>query len=279
MAFTILVPTDFSPTAEKAFLYALDIASKCEGTVFLFHIYTPVESAFIETVEIRTEYNLSNELALMNDLHLLRDKWKQQYPSVKIVTALNRSPFFGSVLRFVQDRHVDLIVMGTQGASGLKKVLVGTIAARMAEKSPIPLLLVPEQFEWSQPEKIVLVTNYHHTDEVAVAFSGKLAKLYDAFIEVVHLPDAEEDKAVARTICDEYAGRLKDKFPDLILTNTIVPTDSVTDTLEALHEHVPYDILVMARHQKNFLERIFWENTTKHMAYLTTKPLLVVPAP
>lgn len=279
MSLNILVPTDFSPTAEKAFLYALDIASRCSGTVFLHHIHTPIESAFIETVEVRTAYNLRNEIALMNDLHLLRDKWSSQYPLVKIVVALGRSPLVGSILRFIQEHHIDLIVMGTQGASGLKKVIVGTIAARMVEKSSVPLLLVPEQFEWSVPEKMVLATNFHHADTAAIAISGKVAKLYGAFIELVHLPDTGADRVVARAVIDEYVDYLREEFPDLPLTATIVPAESVTDTLEDLHKHVPYDMLVMVRHQKIFLEHLFWKSNTKHMAYLTTKPLLVVPSP
>ena len=52
----ILVPADFSPTAEKAFRFALDIATKTKGTVILYHVYTPEESTFIDTEQKSKQY-------------------------------------------------------------------------------------------------------------------------------------------------------------------------------------------------------------------------------
>lgn len=277
MSYNILVPTDFSSTAEKAFLYALDIASKCAGTVFLYHVHTPLESPFIETVEVRREYNLENQQSLMNDLHALRSKWAQKYQGAKVITVLGRSPLVGSVLKFTEDHNINLVVMGTQGASGLKKVIIGTIAARMIEKSTVPLLLVPERFEWREPKNVVLATDYDRADIAALKVSAGLAQQYDAFIEVVHLADMFTDREQMQITFDKYIAGLKMKFPKLKFAASLMYVQFITDALETLHQYMPYDILVMVKHKRKFLEQIFMKSATKHMAYLTWKPLLVIP--
>ena len=77
MPYNILVPTDSSETAGKAFGYALNIASRSKATIYLYHVYSPVESPFIETVEIRRDYNMTNEELLMAELHRLRATRRQ----------------------------------------------------------------------------------------------------------------------------------------------------------------------------------------------------------
>lgn len=278
MLFRILVPTDFSPTAEKAFLYALDIAEKCAGTVFLYHVYTPLESPFIETEKKRREYNLENEKLLMNDLEALKMKGAQRYPGVEIFTQIGYAPLVGSILEFTRNNTIDLIVMGTQGASGLKKVVVGTYAARILEKTTVPLLLVPERFEWKEPKKIVMATDFNQADVLALSLSAHLAKHYGAFIEVVHLVEMPANREQTQAVFDKHISMLKKKLPDLMLTTSLMQIHSIKDALETLHQKVPYDILVMTKYRREFLEQIFLRSSTKQMAYLTSKPLLIIPA-
>src|SRR5690606_5025877 len=96
-------------------------------------------------------------------------------------------------------------------------------------------------------------------------------------IEVVHLPDMDEDSEKAERSFRRYVDELAMHAPGVRLRSTVLATYSVTETLDTLHEHIPYDVLVMVRHKKKFLERFFMESCTKHMAYLTWHPLLVIP--
>ncbi len=64
----MLVPVDFSPTSEKALRFAVDIASKANGMVILYHVYIPVGSTFIGTEETRKQYNTQTEANLLKRL-------------------------------------------------------------------------------------------------------------------------------------------------------------------------------------------------------------------
>ena len=277
MAFKILVPTDFSLTSEKALRYALDIASRCNGVVYLLHVHSPLESPFIETVEIREDYNIEVQQELMAKLHTLRSKWQEEYSNVEIIVALARSPLVHSIISFSQNNAVDLIVMGTQGTSGIRKVIIGTIAVRILEKATLPLLLIPERFEWRIPNKIIIATDAQSKDHLPLTFVAQLAEMYLAATEVIQISEPGEDNITKNTDLKKYIDQQKHKFPNLHLTSACIPAYSVIDTLEKLHEIHPYDLLVMIRHKKTILQRFYLESFTKHMAYLTWHPLLIVP--
>ena len=277
----ILVPSDFSSTAEKAFRFAVNFASKCNGTVVLYHVYTPVESTFIYTMEKRRLYNAGMEKNALKRLQRLKKKIGGEGCTIPIETVVGRAPITDNILGFACQNDIDLIVMGTQGATGLKKVIIGSNASRIAEECQVPVLLIPKRFEWKEPENIVFATNYQSSDIAAINLSIYLAKAYNSRLMVVHLfrptaTNALDDKELAafKTVA-EYLQKSISDFP---IRFEPIRTISVGDTLENLHREISYDMLVMVRRNKGFLQRIFLKSFTKALCYVTRFPLLVVPA-
>ena len=273
----ILVPTDFSPTAEKAFRFALNIATKAKGTVILYHVYTPVESPFIDTGQKSKQYNTQTETNLVKRLQRLKKKVTAHTADVPVSTIVGRSPVIDNILGFAEHNHIDLIVMGTQGASGLKKIIIGSVAARIVEKTDIPVLLVPEKFEWTEPERIVFITNYLQTDRQALSVVLALAKLYGAALTVVHLVDVFAKEEKEKIDFDNYAHAMHRELNEFNLKFKLLKTSSVTETMENLYKEIPYDIVAMVRRKKSFLKKFFLKSFTQNMAYVTNQPLLVVP--
>ena len=273
----ILVPTDFSPTAEKAFRFALDIATKAKGTVILYHVYTPVESPFIDTGQKSKQYNTQTETNLVKRLQRLKKKVTADTADVPVSTVLGRTPIIDNILGFAADNQIDLIVMGTQGGNGLKKAIVGSVAASIVEKTDIPVLLVPEKFEWTEPERVVFITNYLQTDRQALSVVLALAKLYGAAVTVVHLVDVFAKEEKEKIDFDTYAYALHRELNEFNLKFKLLKTASVTETMENLYKETSYDMLAMVRRKKSFLEKFFIKSFTQNMAYVTNHPLLVVP--
>lgn len=273
----ILVPIDFSPTAEKAFRFALDIATKAKGTVTLYHVYTPVESPFIDTGQKSKQYNTQTETNLVKRLQRLKKKVTADNVDVPVSTVLGRTPIIDNILGFAEDNQIDLIVMGTQGGSGLKKAIVGSVAGRIIENSDVPVLLVPEKFEWKEPEQIVFSANYQKTDKQALSLILSLAKLYAAKVIIVHLYDVFAMDEKEKTKFETYAYTMQKEFNKFNLKFQLLKTSSVTETMENLYKKIPYDMVAMVRRKKTFMERFFLKSFTKNMAYITNQPLLVVP--
>jgi len=274
----ILVPVDFSPTSEKALRFAVDIASKANGAVILYHGYIPVGGTFIGTEETRKKYNMQTEAKLAEQLQRFKKSVTGNDLNLAVSTMIGHSPIIDNILGFATHSQIDLIVMGTQGASGLKKVIIGSVAASIIEQSYIPVLLVPEKFEWKEPEHFVFATNYQRADEKALNLTVALAKIYSASVTVMHLLDPYlqfSDKQQADF--SEYAFVLQRTFSDCNLKFKELKTTEVVDTMEKLDDEIGHDVLVMVRRKKDFLERFFAQSLIKNMACIVKKPLLVVP--
>lgn len=274
----ILVPIDFSPTSERALRFAVDIASKANGTVILYHVYIPVGSTFIGTEETRKKYNTQTEANLLKRLHRFKKKVIQTLDESSVAVVIGRSPIIDNILGFAEANQADMIVMGTQGATGLKKKIIGSTAARIIEQSDIPTLLVPEKFEWKEPEHFVFATNYQQADRKALTLTVALAKIYNAAVTVVHLLDPYlQFSAKQQADFSEYAFVLQRTFSDCNLKFKELKTTAIADTMEKLDDEIRHDVLVMVRRKKDYLERLFAESLTKNMAYISTQPLLIVP--
>lgn len=274
----ILVPVDFSPTSKKAFRFAVNIASKSGGTIVLYHLYTPGTKATLGLGDNIREYNERMEENSLKKLQRLKKKVLADTAEVAVSTVVGRTPVVDNILGFAEHNHIDMIIMGTQGASGLKEVIVGSVAAKIMARSDIPVLLIPEKFEWKLPENIVLTSSFHKADREAWPLVFEITKLYGALLTLVHVSDPEDSLVETNTNNFEiYAYRLQRELDDIRIQFKELKTKSITRTMEHLHEEIPYDLLVMARRKLGFLNRLFRGSFTKKMAYTTTLPLLIVP--
>lgn len=276
----ILVPTDFSPTSEKAFRFALEMASLSGGTIVLYHNYTPLETSFVGSASSRKENNKQTEIKLLKRLQRMNKKIAGDKYNVIVSCIVARSPLVSNMLRFAENNHVDIVVMGTQGASGIRRVLIGSVASRVVEKSKLPVLLIPARFEWREPEEFVFASNLEVTDRQALSFMLPLAKLFGAVISVAHLYGAylsDSDKAKKKKGFELYARAIQNSFKGQKMKFYLIDVPSISEGMEELHRNITYDVAVMVRREKLFLEKFFIKSFTRKMAYISERPLLIIP--
>jgi nucleotide-binding universal stress UspA family protein len=204
----ILVPTDFSPTAELAFRFAVNLASRAKGSITLYHNYIPIENTFIGTEITRKKYNAEYEATEVKKLALLKKRVLGDIIQVAVTITVERAPLIDNMLGFAAHNKIDLIVMDTQGASGFKKTIVGSVAAKIVEKSDIPVFLVPEKYKMKEPKQFVLASNIQSFEKNALTLVIDMAKVYDADLTVLHfqslnIPAAEKEKGKKwfRSLC------------------------------------------------------------------------------
>lgn len=274
----ILVPVDFSPTSKKAFRFAVDIASKSGGAVILYHLFIPGRRATLGSVENAKEYNKQFEENSLKRLQRLKKKVLEDTDEVPVSTVVGRTPVTDNILGFAEHNQIDMIVMGTQGASGLKKVTIGSVAAKVIAGAAIPVLLVPEKFILKPIEKVVFTTVIHKADSKALPVVFELAGLYNALVTLVNLLDSGQQASdKEQKDFDMYAYYVQRNFNDYRIQFQQLETDTIVKTMKNLHEEIPYDLLAMTRRKLKTKDRFFQKSFTKGMAYTITKPLLVIP--
>jgi universal stress protein A len=135
----ILVPTDFSPHAEAAFRYALELAKPFHASVHLVAVVEDPVGAGMWSAEVHTA-----EIAGLQ-VNLARDTEQRLRASVPadagtVTTEVRLGNAAKQILEAAQAEGVDLIVMGTHGRTGIAHVVMGSVAEKIVRLAPCPVL-------------------------------------------------------------------------------------------------------------------------------------------
>lgn len=139
----ILVPTDFSPAADRALDEALGLARAFGARVTLFHVYQlppPVpdgELAYGSEVIDALERAAGAQLERAR-----RDAERRAGEGVPISARAVLGGPSDEILAQVQRGGHDLVVMGTHGRTGIRRLLIGSVAERVVRLSTAPVLTV-----------------------------------------------------------------------------------------------------------------------------------------
>jgi nucleotide-binding universal stress UspA family protein len=137
----ILVPTDFSPAADRALDTAIDLARVFGGTVVLMHTYGIPSYAYAGMEALYTaEFMSALETAARNALDEVVVARKGV--DVPIATALYSGVPWEQILLAVQQHEIGLVVMGTHGRRGIAHALLGSVAEKIVRLCPVPVLTV-----------------------------------------------------------------------------------------------------------------------------------------
>jgi nucleotide-binding universal stress UspA family protein len=139
----ILVPTDFSSCAEAAAQYAVDLARRLEATVVLMAAYER-PMFVIPDGDGSLLPDVTTELAehVMTKLLWAREQLAHKDVAVRL-EAVDGAPA-DAILRVARDEGFDLIVMGTHGRTGVRRLFLGSVAEHVVRHAECPVLTVRE---------------------------------------------------------------------------------------------------------------------------------------
>jgi nucleotide-binding universal stress UspA family protein len=277
----ILVPTDFSACADNAVDFAVQSAKLLSAELILFHAFEMKNIAYTDYTGGDKELNK----ALLDDAHDKLVEMKraiEEAERVTVQTYVSVNPVTDALLQAAGELDVDFIVMGTRGAGFLKEKLWGSKTAAMIGKTKVPLIVIPTDYEWKKPEKLLLATNHFENEPVIMDFLFELADLFMVQVHVAVMTDEDDDKAVTflehTRRLQRFEKILKEQYNEPTLTGTHLYGKDFETTLQEHIDAQGIDMLAMVTYQRGFWDRIFHPSMTKKMSYHTEVPLLVIPA-
>jgi nucleotide-binding universal stress UspA family protein len=266
----ILVPTDFSDLSKVAIRYALSMARKMNGKVTLLHVIDVGQHG--ASMRLRL-HSLIDELLKIadEDFEQLVDEMKKYNKTGKPIKYKieQGTSFVETVSKFAKANKCSLIVMGTHGASGLKKVVMGSNTASMLEASSVPVLAVPAEAAFKSFKSVVYATDITNIQKEFKALLTVLAPEKP----VVHVIHVATDKAAA----EEAEGKIDKVLSKSGYKNVLVRVLVNKDPVPAINEYVTkikVDMLTMFPHQYGFFEKLFKRSVTKQLSYYNSVPLL-----
>ena len=135
----ILLPTDFSDTAQYALDYARELAGRFDATVHLLHVVPdPLQTLAVEAAPVVSDLAASWTADAERRLEEVR------LDGPRTVRAVRAGHAFVEILRYAADNAIDLIVMGTHGRGPVEHLLLGSVAEKVVRKASCPVLTVKQ---------------------------------------------------------------------------------------------------------------------------------------
>jgi nucleotide-binding universal stress UspA family protein len=159
----ILVPCDFSKPAINAFRFALNVASQSKGTVQLLHVIElPVLHDTVLMPVLNFEEELLKELREKTDAEFLKLVSKYRVDGVKVMSKVVFGGVATMIMDYITDNSIDIVIMGSHGASGAREFFIGSNAEKIVRRSPVPVLTTKEFYKG--PIKNIVFPNSLETE-------------------------------------------------------------------------------------------------------------------
>ncbi|WP_372472745.1 universal stress protein [Capnocytophaga sp. ARDL2] len=272
---TILFPTDFSVTAENAFIYALQIAHQLKAQLIVFHHFEmPIVSSshagqpelineVYETIEMNRFEDFKKEVS---NLRKIADK--RNLSDVEMTFLMEEGLFVTNVENIVEKESIDLIVMGTSGANNLEKKIFGTNAVRILENVTVPVLSIPAEAHYEGVKTIGFATSLSESNKKALNIMVDFAQSINAELLCLHVMKKEDEQfdKVLKPWIEEFG-------PKGVTFHTAVNED-VEQGLFFLIDKYNVDALVTVKRKMNFLEKMFKTSLSNSMNTHSYVPIL-----
>jgi len=274
----IILPTDFSGNADNAIGYAIQLYREEECTFYLVHTYTPAIYQAEYILHSPGQIGLGDvyQVSSMERLEKLKEQLENDFKNPKhhfIPHSANNS-LVNEITDTVVREKIDLVIMGTQGATGAKEILLGTNTVDLINRANCPVIAVPSDYTFKPPLEILFPTDYE------IAYGGgrlnvllHLAKIYGSQVEVIYISPGYE-LSESRSENKRELESVLDKIPHLFHD---LPDQEVIRGIASFRSKKRMDLLVMIQNKHTFLERLFIDPVIKKAAFHLDIPFLVFP--
>lgn len=274
---SILLPTDFSKNSINAIKYAVELFEKeaCE-----FHIINIQKaSSFVsdDLMTISSSATIYQTLidAAKRSIKNIIAEVKETYNNDlhEFYSIVDYDNFVDGINQICTARDIDLIVMGTKGASGADKVIFGSNTVRVMQRSNTPVLAIPNGCTFNGLDKIAFTSNYlsqYNKEDLRPLFD--ISRLYKSKIDVLHLTNDEslsKDQENNKALLDAWFSDLTHEFIDL-------EKKDIFNTVQQYIKENNVKVLAMTSRKHSFLERLFARHLVETFAFKIDIPFLVM---
>ena len=259
---TIVVPTDFSPSADNAMNYAAQLAQIIGASILLVHVYQiPISMNDVPVLMVSAE-----ELKNSADQGLARAKEIINKTSAGL--EVKTESRLGDVIEEVNDVCASAqpfaIILGKHGASGVERLLFGSTTLSMIRHSKFPVIAVPDIVSSLRTLNIALAVengSFHSRENWIETF----IRLTKAQLHVIYVHEAGKD-----------APMLKNAFIDFNPVYKTIRNEEFLRSIESyVHSHA-IDALIVLPHQHSFIERLFSRTHTAELIQKLNIPIITL---
>ncbi len=275
----VLLPTDFSDNSWNAIAYALQYFKTEACCFYLLHVTTIDNLIVGDTAYIPSQSEIENTY-----VNPAKQKLRQCLKRISTTFDPNKKHRFyaltdysfiiESIRKQVKEKHIDMIVMGTKGASGLKEYIIGSNAGDVITKVKCTTLIVPENATYQPHKEIAFPTDFTMSYDIQTLepISELLSKQKTA-LRILHITK----KSTVLNTEQEYNKELIEEFFDEFNFSFHFLTNSkLEDAIQCFVESRDIDLIVMVAKNLNYFQHILFHSRVEKISYHTEVPFLVL---
>lgn len=253
----ILVPTDFSEHSGFALEYASFLAKKNNSELYVLHIVR--NPSYIKSAQEKLNEVLSNDyLASLNAKLVLEE-------------GNNVSKTINQVGKKI---GVDLIVMGSNGASNVEEIILGSNTENVIIKTKFDVLTVKHQMKSPELKSILFASDFSPESYAIFETVKKFAKLFNSTIHLLRVTKSEKPRIQEKmNLFIEYH-QLKEEginYEVTIMNNSSVELGILNYAVDA-----NIDLIAIGTHGKGALKKLIQESTSQNLVRDAFRPVLTM---
>ena len=266
----ILVPTDFTESAETALYYAIEMAKKVNAEIILFHAYTVFDDASSSLENLRRKEKNKIERRLESLTVKIEHSGGINY---KVCSA--EGPVVKSILNAVKEFKADCIIMGTLGENSLANLVFGSVTAKIIDKAKCPVISVPESASCSTIKRIVYATDYNSSDITTLNKVVEIARPYNAQINILHIAYEKESANEEMNLMRKFMEEVNEQLDYNNFSFQMLAAANIEEKMKEYIQSESADLFAMSAHHKDLWDKLADNSLTNKMAYKSSVPLLV----
>lgn len=265
----ILLPTDFSANAWNATQYAIEIVKKTGATLTLFNVAQMPPGNTTMHRSIKDILKKDSETALAQ----LKKSVLAAHPDLPVEIVSRYGDLIVQTTNLLREKPAHLIVMGTEGAAGIKEILLGSNTAHFIEQvTSSPVLAVPHRAVFSGIRRIVFATSYTSNNLIAARKLWQFAQVVGASVHLLHVRTPRQPSP--NPAVELFKQRLNAELPEASFTFHEVENEDILDGLNDFVEAEQMNMIAMVARKKGFFESFMERSLVKTVAFHTETPLL-----
>ncbi len=255
----ILVPIDFSIVSEHATRLAMELAKRHEATLYLLHImeYNSVGPLEPDGTYVATTYTKAAVERTLREGELKLDnyfiKLNIHQPHIKKLYGLGALE--GVISDKIEELDIDLVVMGTQGTSGIKELFFDSNAEKVVRHVKCPVITIKKETKIEDIKSIVFGTDLIYSSQHVISKLNELQSWFDAHLYIVRVntPDNFERDEVIKEVEKKIAAKLNSENVTIKNYNDVTPEKGIRHFAE---EHNA-DMIALGTHGLKGLSHFF----------------------
>ncbi len=276
----VLVPTDFSDNAWDALTYTIRLYDDIPCRFYILNTHQVSTSRTTNTMHKERDTHMyrimkeTSEKELKKIENYLNDNLLNDKHEYKILS--KTGSLLNIIKRIVSKENIDIIIMGTAGATGAKEIFMGSNTVKMIKHIDLcPIISVPLKYEYEEPKRLIFATDFkRHFNKAKLNCLIELQLIHNFEISVLHVKK--------ENMLDSIQQQNKDILKQCLdngntVFEEIITYTTIADAINNYTEEHKVNMVCLLNYEHSFIEKLIHEPIIKKISFHSAIPLLILP--